>query len=82
MICKFQGHKDEILSLDFNTDGSKLVSAGKDKNIKIWSVLDKNEIGSIEEAHKVYKINFTFKYTTIILIIFIGKNNINKNNNN
>jgi polycomb protein EED len=51
MICKFEGHKDEILSLDFNIDGSKLVSAGKDKNIKIWSVLDKNEIGSIEEAH-------------------------------
>ena len=66
MICKFQGHKDEILSLDFNTDGSKLVSAGKDKNIKIWSVLDKNEIGSIEEAHQVNKNKFIVKYIKFI----------------
>jgi WD40 repeat protein len=71
MICKFQGHEDEILSLDFNIDGSKLVSGGKDKSIKIWSVLDKNEIGSIEEAHKVKKIILWLKYF-IYFFIFKG----------
>ncbi|CAG7822860.1 unnamed protein product [Allacma fusca] len=37
------GHRDEILTLDFNIDGTRIVSGGMDHAIKIWN-LNKPEI--------------------------------------
>lgn len=33
-----EGHESEVISAKFNSDGSKVVSVGKDKSVRIWDV--------------------------------------------
>jgi polycomb protein EED len=32
------GHRDEVLSVDFNFDTTKVVSCGMDHSLKVWSL--------------------------------------------
>jgi len=36
------GHHDEILTMDVSFDGKYLISAGKDRMIIIWNLIDMN----------------------------------------
>ncbi|GFO42672.1 polycomb protein eed-like [Plakobranchus ocellatus] len=45
------GHRDEVLSADFNLSGTKIVSCGMDHSLKIWN-LDKPEIQkALKDSH-------------------------------
>ncbi|KAK3774585.1 hypothetical protein RRG08_035015 [Elysia crispata] len=45
------GHRDEVLSADFNLSGTKIVSCGMDHSLKIWN-LDKPEIHkALQDSH-------------------------------
>ncbi|RUS88683.1 hypothetical protein EGW08_003578, partial [Elysia chlorotica] len=45
------GHRDEVLSADFNLSGTKIVSCGMDHSLKIWN-LDKPEIQkALQDSH-------------------------------
>ena len=38
-LFNLEGHKAEIVSLNFNTDGDKLMTASFDHTAKIWDVM-------------------------------------------
>ncbi|CAL1547484.1 unnamed protein product [Lymnaea stagnalis] len=45
------GHRDEVLSADFNLSGTKIVSCGMDHSLKIWN-LEKPDIRkALQESH-------------------------------
>ncbi|XP_025099410.1 polycomb protein eed-like [Pomacea canaliculata] len=47
------GHRDEVLSADFNLSGTKIVSCGMDHSLKLWH-LDTEEINSIISLSSTY----------------------------
>ena len=40
MMNNHQGHKAEIVSLSFNTDGDKIMTSSFDNTAKIWDVMN------------------------------------------
>jgi len=51
-----EGHRDEVLSADFNMDGSKIISCGMDHSLKMWRC----DTESIQAAIKLsYSHNLT-----------------------
>lgn len=58
------GHRDEVLSADFNADATKLISCGMDHSLKIWS-LEADDVKTIIEAsHKHDPAKNSKKYTS------------------
>lgn len=56
LVCIFggvEGHRDEVLSCDFNVEGSRIVSCGMDHSLKIWR-LDESIIKLVIEASEYY----------------------------
>ncbi|KAL5009886.1 hypothetical protein ScPMuIL_012191 [Solemya velum] len=45
------GHRDEVLSGDFNIDGSKIVSCGMDHSLKIWKTDHPKVVAAMEESY-------------------------------
>jgi len=56
-----EGHRDEVLSADFNLEGTKIVSAGMDHSLKIW----KFDSEALEEAVKLSYTHDTLKSKTV-----------------
>ena len=59
LMCVFggvEGHRDEVLSCDFNVFGTKIVSCGMDHSLKIWK-FDTEEINLALMASDLYKPN-------------------------
>lgn len=48
-----EGHRDEVLSADFDLKGEKIMSCGMDHSLKLWR-LDK------EKMHEVLKNSYSF----------------------
>ena len=40
-----KAHNAKIRSINYSCDGQLLVSAGDDKNVKVWSTIDRRLIG-------------------------------------
>ncbi|XP_066283888.1 polycomb protein eed-B-like isoform X1 [Branchiostoma lanceolatum] len=62
-----EGHRDEVLSADFNAEGSRIVSCGMDHSLKIWN-LNKEEIHKAIQDSYLYnasKNDRPFKTTKI-----------------
>ncbi|CAH1802592.1 unnamed protein product [Owenia fusiformis] len=47
------GHRDEVLSADFNLEGNKIVSCGMDHSLKIWCI-DKDYITEVIKKSYTY----------------------------
>lgn len=47
------GHRDEVLSADFNLSGSRIVSCGMDHSLKMWN-LDTSEIEDVIAESKIF----------------------------
>eukprot|EP00041_Stephanoeca_diplocostata_P007086 m.97688 g.97688 ORF g.97688 m.97688 type:complete len:454 (+) comp16725_c0_seq1:172-1533(+) len=46
-----KGHRDEVLSADFNLDGTKIVSCGIDHSLKIWDLNKANIKDAIKSSY-------------------------------
>ena len=47
-IFSLEGHRGEIVALQFNTDGDKLVTASWDSTGKVWDVCTGNCLHTLE----------------------------------
>jgi len=52
-----EGHRDEVLSADFNMDGTKIISCGMDHSLKMWRM----DTSSIQAAIKLSYSHVTLK---------------------
>ena len=54
------GHRGEVKSVDFNADGSLLVSAGEDRVVRLWDMGSGVELASRLGGHDqpIYHIQF------------------------
>ena len=46
-----RGHRDEVLSVDFNFDATKVVSCGMDHSLKVWSLETEQVRDHISRSH-------------------------------
>jgi WD40 repeat protein len=46
-LLTYDGHKDKVQGLAWTPDGTKIVSAGKEKSIKIWNASTGKDVSSI-----------------------------------
>lgn len=46
-----EGHRDEVLSADFDLDGEKIISCGMDHSLKLWNFNTKKIRTAIEESY-------------------------------
>nr|CAB3240897.1 polycomb protein eed-like [Phallusia mammillata] len=59
LVCIFggvEGHRDEVLSCDFDIFGTKIVSCGMDHSLKIWR-FDSDELNIALKASELYQPN-------------------------
>lgn len=55
-----EGHISDVNSIDFTSDGNTLVTASRDKSIKIWDVRLGNVIGTLlGHSEEVYSVSFS-----------------------
>jgi WD40 repeat protein len=47
----FSGHRDAILGAGFSSDGTRIVSASRDRTARIWDVASGHEIRQLKEGH-------------------------------
>jgi WD40 repeat protein len=59
-IMTGEGHKDWICGIDFHPEGSKLVTSGGDKAIKIWNFMKSSIEYTFNDVHTqpVWKVKF------------------------
>jgi serine/threonine-protein kinase len=43
-LTRLKGHRDAVLALAFLADGKHLVSGGKDRNLRLWTIPDGQEV--------------------------------------
>lgn len=51
-----EGHRDEVLSADFDMRGNRIMSSGMDHSLKLWR-LDKQEIKEAIENSNTFNVN-------------------------
>merc|ERR1719233_2092098 len=49
-----EGHRDEVLSADFNMDGSKIISCGMDHSLKMWRCDTENIKAAIRLSYEMH----------------------------
>jgi WD40 repeat protein len=53
------GHKSGVFTVDFNSTGSELVSAGLDKTVIVWDVETRTPLSTLEHDSPVYSADFS-----------------------
>ncbi len=48
---RFVGHTNDVLSVSFSPDNRQIVSASRDKSIKIWNTLGDCKLNLVEDGH-------------------------------
>ena len=67
LIRSFKSHSDEVWSANFSPDGTQIVSASKDRTVKLWRVSDGQLIRSFKgHSHKVTSVNFSPDGTMVV----------------
>lgn len=51
-----EGHRDEVLSADFDLHGDRIMSSGMDHSLKLWR-LDKELISATMEKSNTFNVN-------------------------
>lgn len=51
-----EGHRDEVLSADFDMRGNRIMSSGMDHSLKLWR-LDKSEMKEAMEISNTYNVS-------------------------
>lgn len=46
-LVSFRGHTEELVSLDFSPDGTRLVTGAEDNSIKLWDIASNRELVSL-----------------------------------
>lgn len=59
-----EGHRDEVLSSDFHSTGTRIVSCGMDHSLKIWN-FDKDVLDAIEKSKKFNDWNARKSFPTV-----------------
>ena len=60
LLKTFEGHTDNVTSVNFTTDGKKILSSSKDKTVKLWdSETGKQEINMIGHKAEVKDAKFS-----------------------
>lgn len=61
-----EGHRDQVLSADFNIDGNRIITCGMDHSLKLWR-LDKLPISkAIESSYKFNPDTSSKSFSTIL----------------
>ncbi len=47
----FNGHSDRVWSCSFSSDGLRIVSAGRDMTVRVWSAQTHQQIGDPFQGH-------------------------------
>ena len=72
LICSLEGHSAEIVSLNFNTDGDRLLTGSFDNTAKIWDTSTGECLHTLAGHHG--EISSTqFDFTGIRIIIKVIK---------
>lgn len=58
------GHRDEVLSADFNIDGTKLISCGMDHSLKMWRMDTEIIQRAMEESYTYHNKNIKKPFPT------------------
>lgn len=46
-----EGHRDEVLSADYDLLGEKIMSCGMDHSLKLWRINSKRMMNAIKESY-------------------------------
>ena len=66
-----EGHRDEVLSADFNPLGTQILSCGMDHSLKVWGMESSELKNMVQESYKyqrgvkrsvVYLTDLVFRY--------------------
>ncbi|KAK3097738.1 hypothetical protein FSP39_012662 [Pinctada imbricata] len=67
-VVKFggvDGHRDEVLSADFNIDGSQIVSCGMDHSLKIWKTTTEEIQAAVRESYTYNRAKHNRPFPTV-----------------
>ncbi len=57
--CRFRGHLQNVRSVDWNPQSSRLVSAGEDCTIRSWDLASRKEVSQFRHANWVFAVRFS-----------------------
>ena len=58
-ITRLNGHTNIVRSVSFSPDGAILASASSDKTIRLWDVMKRKQIATLEETNRVHSVSFS-----------------------